>query len=89
MKLIIDIPNEVYETRKFVNYFGVVSTKLLETIDTGIPCEEQKQGEWIEDEFGNITCNKCNEIALFSNDDTEDYMLSNYCPNCGAKMKQG
>lgn len=35
-------------------------------------------GKWLEDS-GNIACSNCHTIWL--------YRKTNYCPNCGAKMK--
>ena len=51
--------------------------------------EEQPQGEWNRIDYPlkakrNViiyTCNLCGEIS-----DSNKY---NFCPNCGAKMKQG
>ena len=41
-----------------------------------------KEGEWIEDEYGYIHCSKC-EMEW----DEPEHPNTNYCPNCGAKMK--
>ncbi len=38
MKRIVDIPDEVLETKRYCQYFGVWSAKLSETIDNSIPC---------------------------------------------------
>lgn len=37
MKIVIDIPDEVIETRKYDLFFGVGSTKLTEVIENGTP----------------------------------------------------
>ena len=39
-KVIIEIPEEVLESKQFCQYFGVWSTKLAETIENGKPYEE-------------------------------------------------
>lgn len=61
---------------------------------------KQSEGEWLveaykEDEIITIPyiehqhnepfCSRCGKYALL--DGKEDYVASNYCPNCGAKMK--
>lgn len=97
MKLIIDIPDEVLESRHYCQYFGAWSTKLTETIENGKPYEET-QGEWIKvkeermsvDMPGEIVtrykCSKCGRvIATFPNKLAEYYP---FC-HCGAKMKGG
>ena len=49
---------------------------------------ERKKGEWIDQDDGAyypVECSECRKIPLF--DVYGDYILSNFCPNCGAKMK--
>lgn len=50
---------------------------------------KQSEGEWIfEHEFyGNMLCSNCKEKALVN--ECNEYVDSNFCPNCGAKMKGG
>ena len=48
---------------------------------------ERQQGEWIIDKNGDYICNQCSNYPL-RNDD-EELTLSNFCPNCGAKMGGG
>ena len=60
----------------------IVDKKIAEMI-------EKTQGKWIiiKSPLSNETivkCDKCGEE--FIGNDVEDY---NFCPNCGAKMKQG
>ena len=38
----------------------------------------QKQGHYITDELGDVSCSVCGEKNL--------NITQNYCPNCGAKM---
>lgn len=40
MKLIIDIPDEVYKDGTFLDYFHVMSSELVETIYNGTPLED-------------------------------------------------
>ena len=41
-----------------------------------------KEGEWIEDEYGYIHCSRCRMEW-----DEPEHPQTNFCPNCGAKMK--
>ncbi len=47
---------------------------------------EVVHGEWIEKGYEGIMtyCSECLHRAPFNNH--QELMLSNYCPNCGAKM---
>ena len=46
----------------------------------GVHDTERPQGEWIEDS-GNIACSQCHTIWL--------YRRTDFCPNCGERMKGG
>lgn len=49
---------------------------------------ERKKGEWIDQDDGAfypVECSECRKIPLFDVDG--DYVLSNFCPNCGADMR--
>ena len=50
---------------------------------------KQEQGVWIfEYEFyGKMICSNCKEEALVN--ECNEYVDSDFCPNCGAKMKGG
>ena len=47
---------------------------------------EQKHGHWkrVEEGFTDMMCSECGELALLDLD--RDFVLSKYCPNCGAIM---
>jgi hypothetical protein len=45
-----------------------------------ISCGHEKGGEWEQSGLRNPKCSLCR---------TYNYEKSNYCPNCGAKMKGG
>lgn len=50
---------------------------------------ERPHGEWIKQEQGAfypIECSNCHNEPLCND---EGYLLSNFCPNCGAKMDGG
>lgn len=51
---------------------------------------ERKRGRWIDEDDGAyypVECSECRKIPLFDVDG--DYILSNFCPNCGARMDKG
>ena len=91
MKLVIDIPDEVLKTREYCKYFGALSTKLIEIIESGIPLEEKQTNtaEWIRGREGiKVTEYKCSACGRIVCDDTgydvtKDYP---YC-HCGCRMK--
>ena len=45
---------------------------------------KQSEGEWRIDQHGNGWCSVCNHCGFLEEEDSTDY-----CPNCGAKMKGG
>ena len=48
-----------------------------------VPSADRPQGEWVR-YMGDIwTCSACGESLM-----CDDIECNNYCPNCGAKMKQ-
>jgi hypothetical protein len=48
---------------------------------------KQSEGEWIGNrQTGEYICNLCGGIAPVDCE-KEDFYKSNFCPNCGAKMK--
>ena len=51
---------------------------------------ERKKGEWLEDFNGFETiyrCSKCSEEPLTKYGTMHDYVLSEFCPHCGADMR--
>lgn len=53
-------------------------------------CQTERTGEWVESEIPNelYVCSECGG-ACWSYDYQRNIVKSNYCPNCGAKMKGG
>jgi len=43
IELVIQIPEEVIKNGDYINYFGVVSEKLIETIENGTPLPKNKK----------------------------------------------
>lgn len=56
-----------------------------------MPTIELKRGEWVNDNDPmypySCHCSECGETALTKEETSYDYVLSNYCPNCGADMR--
>lgn len=56
--------------------------------------EPVRHGSWLNDELYEYICSECGKYAPFNLDiygETADYYhnnLTNYCPNCGAKMEK-
>jgi hypothetical protein len=48
---------------------------------------KQNEGEWIIGEFESPVCSACGKVSLKNG--YEEYVKSNFCPNCGARMKGG
>lgn len=88
MKLIIDIPDDVYEDIEhckgdYINYY---INSLNWAVRNGTPYEERPQGEWIDICTLPIIrkCSICgNKIG------NEMGFYNNFCPNCGAEMQKG
>ena len=61
------------------------------------PTVERPHGEWVKKntEFGGIcwaTCSVCKKISNGEGQDNgfgHDYFYPNFCPNCGADMREG
>lgn len=90
MKIVIDIPEEMYEAAKTDMWCG--SPTLGYAIKKGTPYEERPHGEWLSHyEYckkhdcipsGLIAfwwCNKCEQGVEIP---------TNFCPNCGASMRK-
>ena len=93
MKLIIDIPDDVYEDIEhckgdYINYY---INSLNWAVRNGIPYEERPQGKWVyvqydaDPEIGNWHCSNCRCMPWYSG----DIHTLKYCPECGADMKGG
>ena len=68
MKVVIDIPDKVMNSKEFCNYFGAWSAKLDEVVENGTVLPN---GAW---ENYNTTFYKCPDCG---------YLLEKCCPNCG------
>ena len=80
MKIVIDIPEEVYKCVMDGTYCGT----LYEELKNGVPAEpERKPGKWIEHQ------DRRKQIyAECSNCGFKNYAgILNYCPECGADMR--
>ena len=87
MKLIIDIPDMAYEAYKEWHKQRVSSVE-QSLIALAMPYEERPHGKWIKHTFNtclglgewSYKCSECNKVY---------YGKHNFCPNCGADMRDG
>ena len=50
----------------------------------------ERHSSWEYDEYSDhIVCNACFRKALTNPDVSDEIMLTDYCPHCGAKMNSG
>ena len=86
MKLIIDVPENIMDTIEDDQMISREQLAVLQKhILDGIPYKKQSQGEWIIDNEHTknpLLWYKCNLCGVY-------HSPTNFCPNCGAKMKQG
>ena len=75
-------------TGEFMNHFECVSPATLgEVIDAQPTIDPLKHGKWVESGIENekYHCSECGGACWYY-DCGENVGMSNYCPNCGAKM---
>ena len=93
MKLVIDVPEDIYEALRKTNvilsgrWSGKNLTSIIfDAVANGKP-QEQKKGHWITryDRWGDVVTTishyQCSECGQY------DYDKDDYCPNCGCLMK--
>ena len=64
--------------------FGVLETQLVKDLIREQPTADVREnikGEWIAHQDGKYHCSRCDDVA------PKGYRW-NYCPNCGARMKE-
>ena len=85
MKIVIDIPETVYEVYKEWHK-NKVATVEQSIIANGAPYEEKPQGEWKALTYHTCYCTNCH----FDFDIMKcDFMTKmKFCPNCGAEMRK-
>lgn len=87
------VEGRIYDGNTYVGTFNVVPIGDITEIVNHMPSAdvvEVKHGEWIE-KYGVYKCSCCNENSLIVCDqdkETFEY-LSDFCPNCGADMREG
>lgn len=95
MKLIIDIPNEIYDDIKHGYICSEYADTLIQLIPSSKPYEEQPQGEWItknakepcgtdeshETIYRLVPRPHCNKCNI------PQIRKTYFCPNCGADMR--
>ena len=81
---------------EFVGDYGDIYTDYNKTAEklTIMGYRRQSEGEWLTetgDWIYNVSkkyCSKCGTTARYDKN-MHEYILTNFCPNCGAKMKGG
>lgn len=73
------IDAEKIKYTEYINGDVTVSKDLVEKIPTA-DVQEIRHGSWKFDRFGNAWCSVCHHCG------SNDAEVSDYCPNCGAKM---
>lgn len=93
MKRVIDVDDILYKACKRLVSEGD-SRPSESCIANSEPYEPQQTSEWVLDSDGIPICQKCEEIALQRIFVKMPHLIqdirmvrSNYCPNCGRKMK--
>lgn len=93
MKLIIDIPEDVYirlkddehMIRDVVGKFGgTAGTQANLAILNGTPYEERPKGKWVKNFKSLWDLGNCSECGYFFVGTRE----ANFCPKCGARMER-
>ena len=87
-----DVAKEIYQGELITFLESILRTKEAPTLDYA----PVRHGEWIKDKddlywgnhFIHRNCSLCGGEAHINRFGTA-YILSNYCPNCGAKMDGG
>lgn len=74
---------------EFVGDYGDVYTDYSKTAEklAVMGYHKQSEGEWVfeHEYYGKMLCSNCKGEALVN--ECSEYVDSDYCPNCGAKMK--
>lgn len=84
MSRYIDVDDLVKTIRKnWVAHRDDICQKTLDEVPTA-DVQEVKHAHWEKENEYFTVCSNCEEIALADH----SYILSNYCPNCGAKMDE-
>lgn len=95
MKRVINVSEALYNTCKRLVDEGDARPS-ESCIAASEPYEPRETSEWVLDSDGLPICQKCGEIALQRMFVKMPHLIqdvrmvrSNFCPNCGAKMKGG
>lgn len=89
MKLLIDIPEEIYQEAIKSGYSYMYDEVVANAVAEGTPLDDVREnvhGEWIrEDIHSSWKCSRCNTYAIEDFEHCE--IRSPFCPNCGADME--
>lgn len=78
MKLVIEIPDHIYEHAKNMSEDSYDEWDAMRAIAKGFPYEERPHGKIVKDENGYPMCSRCGEKSSFWN----------FCPRCGADFRE-
>ena len=78
MKLVIEIPDHIYEHSKNGSEDSYDEWDAMRAIAKGFPYEERPHGKIVKDEKGYPMCSRCGEKRSFWN----------FCPRCGADFRE-
>lgn len=79
MKLIVDIPDEIYDDIKHGYICSEYADTLIQLIPSSTPYEERPHGYWISAN-GTYYCSCCKHYAYES-------QKFDFCQDCGARMQ--
>lgn len=95
-KVIADAKSELYHAAEVARadidnaaafrwYWNDGVETVIDLLETAPTIDPVKCGKWVEKSYEYYVCSACGEPALC---DEADTILTDYCPNCGAKVEE-
>lgn len=85
MKIVIDIPDKVWNTAKEYGHLDICGIELSERVMNGTPYEERPKGEWIYEYDDFYHCSRCGHVICTEWDQLSFEKDFPFC-HCGADM---